>query len=74
MIIQFPNTYLHKGIEVGVVSHNSHLRAIKARLIVDSIFELYKYVRVLTKSGVYIAITIPWLGGGAVNVLDNLPP
>ena len=64
MRIQFPNTYLHEGIEVGVVSHNGHLRAVKARLIVDSIFELYKYVRILMESGVFIAIMILWLGAG----------
>ena len=64
MRIQFPNTYLHEGIEVGVVSHNGHLRAVKARLIVESIFKLYKYIRILMKSGIFIAIMILWLGVG----------
>ena len=56
--MQFPNTYLHEGIEVRVVSHDGHLQAVKARLIVDSIFELYKYVWILMESGVFITIMI----------------
>ena len=62
LVIQFPNTYLHERIAVGVIIHNSFLRAVKARLIVDSIFELYKYVRILMESGVLIVIMILWLG------------
>ena len=74
MRIQFTNTYLYETIEVGVVRRNSYLRAIKARLIVCSIFKLYKYVWIFIKSRVLIAIVILWLRGRAVNVLDNLPP
>ena len=60
----FLDTHLHERIEVGVVSHNGYLRAIKAHLIVDSIFELYKYVQILMESGVFVAIMILWLGAG----------
>lgn len=74
LIIQFPNTHLHERIEVGVISHNSYFRAIKTRLIVDSVFKFYKYVRILMESEVFIAIMILWLRGGAVNVLNYLPP
>ena len=56
--IQFPNTYLHKRIKVRVINHNSYFQAVKALLIVDSVFKLYKYVRIVMESGVLIAIVI----------------
>ena len=70
----FLNTYLNEGIEIGVIGHNGYLRAVKARLIINSVFKFYEYIWILMESRVFIASMVLWLRRGAIDVLDYLPP
>ena len=64
------NTYLNERIEVEVVGHNGYLQAVKARLVIDSIFKFYKYIRILVESGVFVASMVLWLRESAIDVFD----
>ena len=71
---RFPNTYLNKGVETGVISHDGYFRAVKARLVIDSVFKFHKYIRIFMESGVFVTCVVFWLGRRAIDVLDYLPP
>ena len=70
----FLSTYNGERVKAGVVSRNSHFRAVKARLIKYSIIELYVYIRILAEARVFVVSVILWLWGGRMNALDHLPP
>ena len=68
------STYVGGGKEAGVIGCNGHFCAIVARLIEDPLLELYKYIRILLKSGIQIRNMILWLRNRAINPRNNLPP
>ena len=70
----FPDTYLDEGVEIRVINHNGYLRAVKARLVVDSLFKLHKYIRIFMESRVFMMCMVFGLRRRAIDVLDYLPP
>ena len=60
--------------ETGVIGDDGYSRTIITRLIKHSILELHKYVRIFFESGVKVPVVTLWLGGGAMDPLDSLPP
>ena len=67
-------TYVRNRKEAGVIGDDGFIRAIIARLIENSIFELHEYVRIFLISGVKIPIVILRLRGKVMDPLDNLSP
>ena len=70
----FPNTQLNEGVEIEVIGHDGYFRAIKACLVINSVFKFHKYIRILMESGVFVTCVVFWLGRRAIDVLDYLPP
>ena len=60
--------------EAGIIGDDGHFRTIIARLVEYSILKLHKYVRILFESGVKVPVVTLWLGSGAMDPLDSLPP
>ena len=65
---------MQSGKETGVIGDDGYICTVIARLIEYSILELHKYVRIFFESGVKVLVVTLWLGGGAVDPLDSLPP
>ena len=45
-------TYVGRREKAGVIGYNGHFCAVVARLIEDPLLKLYKYIRILLKSGI----------------------
>ena len=60
--------------EARIMGHDGHFCAIIARLVEDSLFDLYKYVWILFKCGIEVMVMVLQLWSGAINPRDSLPP
>ena len=67
-------TYVGGGEMAGVIGYNGHFCAVVARLIEDPLLELYKYIRILFKSGIHVSNMVLQLRSGAIDPRDNLSP
>ena len=60
--------------ESGIVGDNGHFCAIIARLVEDSLFEFYKYVRLFFESGIEVPVMVLRLWSGVMDPCGNPPP
>ena len=60
--------------EAGVIGNDGYFGTIVTRPIEYSILELHKYVRIFFESRVKVPVVTLWLGSGAMDPLDSLPP
>ena len=67
-------TYVGGRKKTRVVGGDGHFCAVIARLVEDSVFEFYKYVRILFKSGIEVPVMVLRLWSGAMGPRNNLPP
>ena len=67
-------TYMRSREKTGVIGDDGYIRAVIARLIENSIFELHEYVRIFLISGVKIPVAILRLRGRVMDPLDSLSP
>ena len=51
-------TYMGRWKKAGVIGFDGHFCAIIARLVEDSLLELYKYVWILFESGVEVPVMV----------------
>ena len=65
-------TYKRGRKEAGIVGYDGHFCAVVARLVKYSLLKLYKYVRILFKSGVKILVMVLRLWSGAIDPLNDL--
>ena len=67
--------YLHgRGEKAGVIGYDGYFYVVIAHLIKDPLLKLYKYIRILFKSGIQVSNMVLWLRSGAVDPLDDLSP
>ena len=57
-----------------IIDHDGHFCAVIARLVEDSLFEFYKYVRILFKSGIEVPVMVLRLWSGAKDPRGDPPP
>ena len=68
-----PITYMQGREEAGIVGYDGHFCAIIARLVEDSLLELYEYVWIFIESGVEVPVMVLRLWSGAMDPRGDPP-
>ena len=67
-------TYVGGGEKAGIIGCDGYFCAVVARLIKHPLLKLYKYIRILFKSGIQVSNMVLRLRSGTMDPRDDLSP